>query len=278
MIDLHLHTTASDGRSTPSELVALASAASLRVIAVTDHDTIASFADVEACAHEGGIEVVAGIEVTAVADGRDVHVLGYFIDPAHAHLAEFLVKQRASRVARVETIGRRLSELGVPIDVAQLMALAASQPGRSIGRPQVAHAMVAAGHVEDVQEAFDRWLAFGGPAFVPREGATPEEVIFFIHEAGGLASLAHPGRTGVDGRIPAFHEAGLDALEVHHPDHDADEVERYAKLARDLDLLLTGGSDFHGDPNHGHAPGAVTLPEAAWERLSASRHRHARPR
>jgi 3',5'-nucleoside bisphosphate phosphatase len=276
--DLHLHTTASDGRSTPREVVDLAATAGLRAIAVTDHDTTAFVGDVETLARERGIEAVPGIEMTAVENGRDVHVLGYFIDPAHPHLAEFLVRQRASRVARVAVIGQRLSELGVPIDLSRLMALAQFEPTRSIGRPQVARAMVSAGHVADVQQAFDRWLGFGGPAFVPRMGATPEVVVSVIHEAGGLASLAHPGRTNVDERIAALREAGLDALEVHHPDHDAALVARYERVARDLDLLITGGSDFHGDPDHGLAPGAVSLPEEVWERLSASRYRHARQR
>ncbi len=245
-------------------------------MAVTDHDTTASVADVTALARERGIEVVAGIEVTAVEDGRDIHVLGYFIDAHQTQLAEFLVRQRMARIERVKAIGARLAELGMLIDVSGLVELAQSQPNRSVGRPQVARALIAAGHARDVQESFDNWLAHGRPAFVPRTGATPEAVVTIIHEAGGLASLAHPGRTRMDERLQALREAGLDAIEVHHPDHDAAAVERYGHLADDLDLLVTGGSDFHGDPSHGVVLGSVTLPRAAWERLNAARHRHVR--
>jgi predicted metal-dependent phosphoesterase TrpH len=127
--------------------------------------------------------------------------------------------------------------------------------------------MIAAGHVADTREAFDKWLGRGGPAFVPRTGAGADTVIDVIHQAGGLASLAHPGKIHIDERIRSFKDAGLDALEAFHADHDAALTERYVGLARDLGLLLTGGSDFHGDPAHGREPGSVTLPAAEWDRL-----------
>jgi predicted metal-dependent phosphoesterase TrpH len=159
----------------------------------------------------------------------------------------------------------------MPIDVSVLVAAAMRQDGHSIGRPQVARAMVDARHVADTREAFDRWLGFGKPAFVPRTGAAPARVIEIIHAAGGLASLAHPGQTGIDDHLPALRDAGLDALEVFHPDHPPDATERYRRLASDLELLVTGGSDFHGDPAHGLEPGAVTLPADDWRRLLAAR-------
>jgi 3',5'-nucleoside bisphosphate phosphatase len=268
LVDLHLHTTASDGRFTPGELVDAAVAGALRVMAVTDHDTTAAVAEVQTLAGARGIEAIAGIEITAVDAGRDVHVLGYFIDMAHAGFAEFLSKGRAQRSARVKAMGERLASLGVPIDVAPLLADA--QKGRSLGRPLIARAMVAAGHVADVQEAFDKYLAQGLPGFVAREGASSEHVVAMIKQAGGIASLAHPGTAISDARITALRDAGLDALEVFHPDHDAALTQHHAQLAARLGLLATGGSDFHGDPSHGHAPGAVTLPEAEWERLRAA--------
>ena len=156
MIDLHLHTTASDGRCTPAELVERAARAGLTVMAVTDHDTTAAVDDVAAAGRVRGIEVVAGIEITTVENGRDVHVLGYFVNPADPQLSGFLARQRAQRIERVTAVGDRLARLGMPIDVAPLLAPAKADGGRSVGRPQVARAMIAAGYVADSNEAFDR--------------------------------------------------------------------------------------------------------------------------
>ncbi len=274
MTDLHMHTTASDGRCTPSELVDRVAAAGITVMAVTDHDTTAAVDEVQALAKARGIEAHVGIEVTAVEAGRDIHVLGYFLNPAEPRLIEFLRVQRETRVKRVHVIAARLAELGVPIDLSALLDEAERNVGRSIGRPQVARALQRAGHVADTKEAFDRFLSNDGPAFVSRPGSPPEVVIGIIHRAGGVASLAHPGRTRIDSRIKALAIAGLDALEVYHSDHDEAAIQRYHRMASDLGLLMTGGSDFHGDPTHGIEPGASTLPQAEWERLSAARRRH----
>ena len=271
VIDLHLHTTASDGRCTPRELVERTVAAGVSVMAVTDHDTVAAVAEGRAAALDHGIQAVSGIEITAIEEGRDLHVLGYLFDPLNEALGAFLLTQRAARIARVEAIGSRLAALGVPIDVGPLVRQAGRESGRSIGRPHVARAMVDAGYVADTREAFDRWLGRGCPAYVPRVGPAPEAVIEIIHQAGGIASLAHPGKLGPAARIPSLAEAGLDAVEAFHPDHDASLVNQYIQIARERDLLLTGGSDFHGDPAHGLAPGAVTLPAAEFARLRDAR-------
>jgi predicted metal-dependent phosphoesterase TrpH len=275
MIDLHMHTTASDGRCSPRELVDRVAAGGVTVMAVTDHDTMASVAEVQALAQSRGIDAHAGIEITAVEGGRDIHVLGYFLNPEEKRLIEFLRVQRETRVKRVHAIAARLAELGVPIDLQALLDEAQRNLGRSIGRPQVARALQLAGHVADTKEAFDRFLGSAGPAFVSRPGSPPEVVIGIIHRAGGVASLAHPGRTRIDSRIKPLAIAGLDALEVYHSDHDEAAIQRYRRLASDLGLLMTGGSDFHGDPTHGIEPGTATLPSAEWERLSAVRRRHA---
>jgi predicted metal-dependent phosphoesterase TrpH len=275
IVDLHLHTTASDGRCTPHELVKQAAAAGVTAMAVTDHDTIASVEDVRTLAYERGIESISGIEITAVEHGRDVHMLGYFLSPDDPGLRLFLAGQRAVRVTRVKAIAERLAELGMVIDLGAALAEVDRQTGRAIGRPQVARAMIDAGYVATTRDAFDRWLAHDRPAFVPRSGPPPEAVITTIHAAGGLASLAHPGRTSIDDRIPALRDAGLDAIEAYHSDHDASTIARYVRLAGDLDLLMTGGSDYHGDPGHGVTIGASTLPAEAWQRLRDARHRHA---
>lgn len=271
-VDLHLHTTASDGRCTPRELVERASAAGVTVMAVTDHDTVAAVREAQALGRRRGLEVIAGIEITAIDNGRDVHVLGYFLDVNDDGLDAFLRAQRAHRVDRVREIGVRLAELGMPVDVQPLLARAEQNTGESIGRPLVARLLIDAGYVADSREAFDKWLARGQPAFVPRAGASPEDVVGIIHGAHGLASLAHPGLTQIDDRIDSLRGAGLDAIEVFHSEHDAPTVERYRRLARDLSLLVTGGSDFHGDPAHGFEPGSATLPGPEWQRLRGAAH------
>jgi predicted metal-dependent phosphoesterase TrpH len=268
VIDLHTHTTASDGRSAPSALVAEARAAGITVLAVTDHDTMASWTEASAAARDAGITPVPGIEITAVHRGRDVHVLGYFHDPAHAGLAGFLAAQRADRRRRAEEILRRLEAAGVPLDPASV--LDGHPPDRAIGRPLVAAALVQTGHVASIAEAFDRYLSTGRPGFVPRTGAPPERVIEIIEQAGGVASLAHPGKVGDERLVDRLAAGRLRAIEVHHPDHAPEDVERYSALARREGLVMTGGSDYHG-PGSGRTNGLgrVTLPRADFERLRA---------
>jgi hypothetical protein len=273
VIDLHLHTTSSDGRCTPAELVELAAAAGVTTMAVTDHDTTAAIADVHALAAARGIEAVTGIEITAVHAGRDVHMLGYFFDLRDAPFAAFLAAQRERRVARVEAIVARLAELGLPVDMTPLLDLARRFRGQSVARPHVARAMVAAGYVKDARAAFDQWLGDGRPAFVERAGPSPRDVIAAVHAAGGLVSLAHPGRTRIDGEIPGLVADGLDALEVYHSDHDADLTAAYGVMVARWGLLATGGTDFHADPAAGLHVGQFTLPVAEWSRLSEARDR-----
>ena len=213
------------------------------------------------------MRLVPGIEISAVTDGRDLHILGYFIDTASAALRAFLVRQREDRVRRLAEMGRRLSALGCPIDVAPIAAAAAR--GQSVGRPQVAAALLAAGHVQTRDEAFQRFLEFGGAAFVPRLGASPEEVVDLIHAAGGVASLAHPGITQRDHLIAPLAAAGLDAIEAAHSDHDAATEARYRALAADLGLLVTAGSDFHGASGHRASRfGSVSLTAGEFDALS----------
>jgi len=273
VIDLHTHTTASDGRSSPAELVERAARAGVSVLAVADHDTLAGCAEAaDACAR-AGIEFVNGAEITAVADGTDVHVLGYFFDRDAAPLQTFLADQRRRRIDRVREIVRRLAQHGLALDADAILGPGVADSSKAAGRPWVARAMVAAGYVADVSEAFDKWLTRGRPAFVPRIGAAPEEVFARIHEAGGLASLAHPGLMRRDERLPGYADAGLDAIEAHHPDHEPPDVARYLELAARLHLGVSGGSDFHGDDGHGGGgPGSVSLPRERFEELR-DRHR-----
>jgi 3',5'-nucleoside bisphosphate phosphatase len=273
LIDLHMHTTASDGRLTPAELVARAAAARLSTISVTDHDTVAAIGDVTAAADASGIRVVPGIEITAVDQGRDVHVLGYFFDPQHQGLAAFLVNQRQLRVERVREIAARLAALNMHVDVEHLLMTAAARPGSSIGRPQIARELVRAGLARSVQDAFDLWLASGRPAFVPRTGPSPADVVRVVHDAGGIASMAHPGVTKRDDLIAPLVDSGLDAIEVYHSDHTPEDTTTYRRTAARLGILVSGGSDFHGEdstkPERAHRAilGAVVLPETDFAAL-----------
>jgi predicted metal-dependent phosphoesterase TrpH len=246
LIDLHLHTTASDGLLAPAALVARAAASGLKTISVTDHDTTAGLSEAADAAVRHGLRLVAGVEITSIADGRDVHMLAYFIDPSNRSFADFLATQRSDRMARVRRIGERLSELRCPIDIEAIMS-ASTGTGRSVGRPQLADALVAKGYAADREDAFTRLLAEGAPAFVPRCGPTPEAVIAVVRDAGGVASLAHPGVTRMDSIIAPLADAGLAALEVRHSEHDAVTEERYRAVAADHRLAVSGGSDFHGD-------------------------------
>ncbi len=270
MIDLHTHTTASDGRCSPDELAARAAAAGVTVLGLTDHDTVAGCAAAAVACERLGVAFVPGIEITAVAGERDVHVLGYFFDLHSAALLAFLGEQRARRVARVREMFERLDAHGIHLDVESVLKPGLEDSTRSVGRPWIARALVAGGFVRDVSEAFDRWLSPGRPAFVPREGATPEEVFARVHEAGGIVSLAHPILVRHDQWIAPFAEAGLDAIEAYHSDHDDAATARYLQVAADLGLLVTGGSDYHADDEHGGGgPGSVALPRPHWDRLLA---------
>jgi predicted metal-dependent phosphoesterase TrpH len=270
LIDLHMHTTASDGRLTPAALVERASAAGLTTIAVTDHDTTAAVDEVTELASANGIRNVPGIEITAVDQERDVHMLGYFLDHRSQVLARFLERQRGFRSDRIREMGAKLAALGMPVDVEALLEAAASQPGTAIGRPWLARGLLDAGYVTSIAEAFERFLGSGRPAFVPRTGSSPFDVLAVVHEAGGIVSFAHPGVTRRDWLLAPLAEAGLDAIEVYHSDQPADARDRYAVAARELGLAVSGGSDFHGYGETRATLGAVTLPADEFERLAAA--------
>lgn len=247
LIDLHLHTTASDGVDTPEALVAKCAAAGLTVMAVTDHDTVDAVGAAEDAAIGSGLSVVPGIEITAVWQERDVHVLGYFINDRDPALTAFLSAQCDDRIRRARVIGRRLAAMGASIDIEQIVERAGHNP---VSRPSIAQALVDAGHAEDRRDAFDRYVGEGSPAFAPRDGTSIEDAIRIIRKTGGLASLAHPGLTRIDDLIPSLAEAGLGAIEVYHVDHSDADTRRYRALARELNLGITGGSDYHGDQSH----------------------------
>jgi predicted metal-dependent phosphoesterase TrpH len=267
VIDLHLHTTASDGRLPPADIVRRAAAVGITAMAITDHDTVAGLAEARGEAASAHMTFVDGIELTAVHDGADVHILGYGFDPSDAVLVAFLARQRQARVDRVREIGERLQRLDAPVDVDSLLGWVADRPGTSVGRPAIARALVEAGHVPSFQDAFDRFLAHGQPAFVPRVGPLPQAVIDVVHGAGGIASMAHPGITKQPALLGTLVAGGLDGIEVYHSDHPPPVRAELAVFAARHRLLVTGGSDFHGDDGRDRQLGGVTLPASDFARV-----------
>lgn len=242
--DLHLHTTASDGLDTPADLVRRARRAGITTISVTDHDTLSAIPDVQALAPAAGLGFVAGVEITAVWEGTDVHLLAYFVDPRSPRLSQFLSDQQADRLRRARLMAGRLSALGVPIEIDRLIERCGTGV---VSRPVLARALVEAGHVPSVDSAFDRYLAEGQPAYVPRCGAAPAEVVQLARADGAFVSIAHPGVTGQDHLIPGLVESGLGAVEAYHPDHSQEDTARYLAMADEHGLAVSGGSDDHGE-------------------------------
>jgi predicted metal-dependent phosphoesterase TrpH len=271
VIDLHMHTTASDGTCTPPELVAEVLRVGIRTFAVADHDTVAAVDETVRLASDAGVECIPAIEITAVHESKDVHVLGYFIDVRSTALLRFLEHSRRDRLRRAALMCERLGALGVPIDFDQLLTRAGGpNSGKAIARPIVARALLEAGHVPSIQEAFDRFLAEGRPAYCPRVGATPGDVVKLIAEAGGIASLAHPGTLKKDALIESLARNGLCALECFHSDHDEATTTAYLTEARRLGLGVTGGSDFHGPATRrAEYFGTIGLPQPYYDDLLA---------
>ncbi|MEU8970216.1 PHP domain-containing protein [Streptomyces monashensis] len=247
-IDLHCHSTASDGTDTPAELVRNAAAAGLDVVALTDHDTTRGYGEAIA-ALPAGLTLVTGAELSCRVDGVSMHMLAYLFDPEEPALLAERELVRDDRVPRAQGMVARLNDLGVPVTWEQVERIAA---GGSVGRPHVATALVELGVVPTVSDAFtEEWLADGGRAFVEKHETDPFEAIRLVKGAGGVCVFAHPaaakrGRTVSEARIAEMAAAGLDGVEVDHMDHEADARERLRGLAKDLDLLVTGSSDYHG--------------------------------
>jgi predicted metal-dependent phosphoesterase TrpH len=270
VIDLHMHTTASDGRCSPEELVRRAHDAGIRTMSVTDHDTMAGVAPAAQAAQPLGMTVVPGIEVTSVHRGRDVHVLAYFLSESAPGLQDLLSGQRKQRVDRAMEIANRLARLGAPIDEQPFIEDASAPGGKAIARPQIAHALIVAGHDATVAEAFEKYLSEDSPAYVPHSGASPAEVIALVTAGGGVAALAHPGYRPQDEIIPGLIDAGLEAIEVCHSSHDAEAQARYLELATRHQLLVTGGSDYHGEgTRRAEFFGVVQLPASHFDALVA---------
>ena len=265
-VDLHSHTTASDGTLAPRELVRLAARHGVRVLAVTDHDSTGGLAEaIDESRNLASLEIVPGLEINCDVPGAEIHVLGYCVDWEAAWFQAFLGAQREERRQRVYRIAQRLAELGMPIDPADVFALVKEG---SAGRPHVAQAMVDRGYVKSVREAFDRYLSTNGPANVPRKRFTPVEAVQVIRRARGVPVLAHPGLAKRDELIPELVAAGLLGIETFYPEHSPAQTTTYRAMCARLGLIATGGSDFNA-PRVGSArhPGLLPVPESAWQGL-----------
>lgn len=267
MIDLHSHTTASDGQHSPTELMERAARAGVRRLAVTDHDTVAGLGEAQAAADARGVQLVCGIEVSAFVGNKEVHVLGHFVDPTEPRLLDYTRRLRDERTDRMERMIARLCALGYPVTLAEVRALAGEDA--QLGRPHLARALVERRYTSSVKEAFDRFLADGRPGWVDRLRVEGDEAIRLIKGAGGAATLAHPAVSRVtDREVADLRDAGLAGLEVFHADHVPSHRERLLALTRSLGLVPTAGSDYHGpDVTPDRQLGDETMDEALFDEL-----------
>jgi 3',5'-nucleoside bisphosphate phosphatase len=266
-VDLHAHTTASDGTYTPRELVQEAARRGLRVLAVTDHDSTEGVADaIDEARRHPPLEIVPGIEINCDVEGAEVHILGYYPDHEAEWFREFCRAQREERRARVHRMIDRLEALGLSVDPAEVFALVREG---SVGRPHVARAMLTRGYVKSVRDAFDRYLGAGKPAYVPREKLSPEDAVRLVRRAGGVPVFAHPGLANRDELIPTLISAGLMGLECYYAEHSPVQTAGYVQRCRDHGLVATGGSDFHGPKVRAATLGIPRVSMAVWEALKA---------
>lgn len=272
-LDLHLHTTHSDGSFTPTEVIDLAHKAGVTALAITDHDITTGILEATVAGGKYGIDVIPGIEISSIIGTSELHILGYFLDYQDARLNERLARLRDSRHRRNPKIIERLQAAGIAITYEEVRALAGTD---SVGRPHIARVLMEKRVVASAKEAFDLWLADGRPAYVPRELPTPSDAMQWIREAKGLPVLAHPTWVKpTDGTLTdlvrQLKADGLDGVEVHYSTHTPRQTREYLALAKQLDLLVTGGSDFHGltkpDINVGVGKGTLHIPGSLLDKL-----------
>lgn len=265
-LDLHLHTTHSDGSCTPTEVIGLAHQAGVTALAITDHDITSGIPEAIAAGEHYGIEIIPGVEISSIMESSELHILGYFLDWQDTALNQRFKSLRDSRHRRNPQIVDRLQSLGIDITYDEVLALAGSD---SVGRPHIARALMDKGVVTSAKEAFDRFLGDGKAAYVPRELPSPAEAIRWIKEARGLAVLAHPTWVKVTDQplaelVRRLKADGLDGVEVYYSTHAARQTRDYLSLAQQLGLLVTGGSDFHGltkpDIEVGIGKGSLHIP------------------
>ncbi len=268
LADLHLHTNFSDSTFSPQQLVEEAKKAGLYCIAVTDHDIVSGIAPAKEIASDS-LEVIPGIELSAEIGSKEIHILGYFIDTEYSRLQEEIKKINLIRRERVYEMLDKLRKLGVDLEPDDVFNIASQG---SISRLHIARAMVLKGKVANIYEAFSRYIGNKGPAYVGKFSLTPEDAIQLIKEAKGIAVLAHPQVSNCDELLPSFIKAGLRGLEVYYPEHSEVVVKYYLQVADRYGLLVTGGSDCHGEAKSGVTVGKVAIPYALVEKLKEERY------
>lgn len=275
--DLHTHTLASDGMNEPSENVRLAYEKGLYAIAITDHDTVSGVQEALEAGKRYGMTVVPGVEISTMAGGKDIHILGYYVDTEDKDFLNRLSNLRNTRNERNEKIIRNLQSLGIEITMEEVISGLDRdlKPDESIGRPHIADTLVRKGFASNMRDAFDRYLAHGGLAYAAQPRISPQEACSWIREAGGTPVLAHPGLYDDDGLVSEIiKEAHPSGIEVFHSDHGPEEERRYGVMAEDFGLIVTAGSDYHGERQgavfHGDI-GNRSVPEDVLEQLKAAR-------
>lgn len=275
--DFHTHSTASDGTFAPADLLRQASRRGLSILALTDHDTTLGLAPAAAAARELGIRLIPGIELSTDVEPGEIHILGYGIHPDERTLQDTLTTLRRARETRIDRMVERLRSIGVNLDRDTIRP---NTPGGSVGRPHVAQAMIAAGYVTSVSEAFERYIGNGKPGYIPSQRLTPVEAVRLIVSAGGIAIHAHPLTSPLfPDNLDELVDAGLAGIEAYYGEYTPAQRERLAAIGTERELLISGGSDFHGEHyKHGRDLGAVDIPEpitlallAAIDRLSPRR-------
>ena len=245
MIDLHSHTLHSDGDRSPAQLFAEAKAAGVEVLAVTDHDTVFGLEECRVASEGTGVRLVTGIELSCELHGREVHVLGHFIDPrapALERMATGMLEERRERMEKMVALAQRMGFSGVTME-----RVFAASGGENLGRPHLARALVDCGHARSISDAFDRFLHTDGPLWVDRRRLPTSEAIRLVHEAGGTAAIAHPGANGISRQeLRTLAAEALDGVEAWHPEHPPNQAEAFVRWADELGLVLTAGSDYHG--------------------------------
>ena len=264
-VDLHIHTTFSDGTSTVSEILEEASLKNLKAISITDHDCTDAYPYANELGSKLGIEVIPGVELSSEIEGNDIHILGYYIDPNNSKFSGKLKEMKDARYIRAEKMVYNLNKQGIDLRFDTVLSIAGVG---AIGRPHIAAAMMKEELVYSFREAFDRYIGIGLPAYVEKLKMHPKDVFDLIKTAGGIPVLAHPGVTRVDERIPEFIKDGLLGIEVYHTEHSSGVERYYLRTARKYNLAFTGGSDFH---NHNHNKSEIGNPSVPYSSVTSLR-------